>query len=49
MPESHPSQHTGRVGMNPFRPRRGSRTADIAFVVAGLVVSALLVAWAFLG
>jgi hypothetical protein len=37
------------MGMNPFRPRRGSRGADIAFVVAGLVVCALLLAWAAFG
>jgi hypothetical protein len=37
------------MGMNPFRPRRGSRAADIAFVVVALVVCALLVAWAVLG
>ncbi len=35
--------------MNPYHPRRGSRTADIAFVVAGLVVCSLLLAWAVLG
>ncbi len=35
--------------MNPFRPRRGSRAADIAFVVAGLAVCALLLAWAAFG
>jgi hypothetical protein len=35
--------------MNPFRPRRGSPVADVVFVVAALVVCALLVGWAFLG
>lgn len=35
--------------MNPFRPHRSSPVADIAFVVAGLLVCALLVAWAFFG
>lgn len=35
--------------MNPFRPHRGSPVADVAFVVAALLVCALLVGWAFLG
>jgi hypothetical protein len=36
------------VGYNPYRSRRRSR-ADYVFVAAGLVVCALLVAWALLG
>jgi hypothetical protein len=35
--------------MNPFRPHRGSRAADIALVVGALVVCAVLVAWAAFG
>lgn len=45
----HAGHDTGRVGMNPFHPRRGSRLADIAFVVVGLVVCVALVAWAAMG
>jgi hypothetical protein len=37
------------MGMNPFRPRRGSRAADVAFVAAAIVVCLLLVAWAAFG
>jgi hypothetical protein len=36
------------MGLNPFRPQRRT-AADYLFVVAGLVVCALLVAWAFFG
>ncbi|MFA5565744.1 MAG: hypothetical protein WC184_06310 [Acidimicrobiia bacterium] len=37
------------MGLNPFRPNRGSRVADIAFVVSGLTITALAVAWAMFG
>lgn len=37
------------MGMNPFRPRRGSPVADVLFVVAALVVCALLLLWAAFG
>jgi hypothetical protein len=46
---AHRGHDTGPMGMNPFRPRRGSRTADIVFVAAALVVCALLLAWAAFG
>jgi len=36
------------VGLDPTRPHR-RRKSDVVFVVAALVVAALLVAWAFLG
>lgn len=36
------------MGLNPFRPQK-TRPTDIAFVVAALVVAALLVVWAFFG
>ena len=34
------------MGFNPFRPHRTSR-ADLVIVAAALVVTALLVLWAF--
>jgi hypothetical protein len=36
------------MGMNPFRQHRRS-TADYLMVVGAVAVTALLVAWAFLG
>jgi hypothetical protein len=36
------------VGYNPYR-KRVSRSSDVAFVAAALVVVVLLVLWAFLG
>ncbi len=40
--------HTWDVGFNPYRVRRRS-TADYLFVVAGILVTLALVAWAVLG
>lgn len=40
--------HTVGVGFNPFGPRRRS-PADLAMVVAALVVCAALVGWALFG
>lgn len=36
------------MGMNPFRQQR-RRPSDVVFVAAGLLVCALLVAWALFG
>jgi hypothetical protein len=36
------------VGLNPFRPQQ-HRATDVVFVVAALVVTLLLVAWALFG
>lgn len=36
------------MGLNPYRPQK-ERRGDLVFVVAGLVVTALLVLWALLG
>ncbi len=35
------------MGFNPFRPRKGSKKADIAMVVGVVIVVVALLAWAF--
>lgn len=43
-----PASRQPGVGFNPFRSHK-RRASDYVFVVAALVVTAALVAWAFLG